>query len=132
MGNGRVPLTAQLVPGKDDDLIEWLTGIESGNRAGVIKEVVRAGLGLPPKEQPLTGGGVDTSHLVTHDDLEDLRAQLNGWGDELTKYVLDQMMLKLSEMAGTGFVPTVVQDDGQEIDRQRKQRRESKIKAAQW
>ena len=50
----RVTITLKLLPGKDDDLIDWWLSIPVGGRQSLVKGVLRAyaqqALGLPPKD----------------------------------------------------------------------------------
>lgn len=125
----RVPLTAQLVPGDDDDIIAWLNTIESGRRAASIKNAVRVGIGLRPKEMPAES----PSHLVTQDDLDRFKKQIDSWAGDVTDYLQREMKRMLSDMAASGQIAQVPEvTDGSKIDDQRRQKRGGKIKAAQW
>ncbi len=43
----RIPVTLQLVPGKDDDLLEAIQAIPMGRRNTILKAALSAGLNLP-------------------------------------------------------------------------------------
>lgn len=127
MGNrNRVPLTAQLVPGADDDLISWVNGIPPGQRAPAIKKAVRAGLGFVQPD--------DEARIVTHDDLEQVKRQLDEWAGIVTDNLRGEMIRMVQEMvaAGTMIGPPPILEDQTQITEEKRAKRDRRIKAAKW
>lgn len=128
MGNrNRVPLTAQLVPGADDDIISWLDGIPQGQRAPAIKKAVRAGLGFVQPQG-------DEKNLVTYDDLEQMKRQLDEWAGLVTDNLRGEMIRMVRDMvaAGTMIGPPPILDDQTQITQEKKSTRDRRIKSAKW
>src|SRR5690349_11903037 len=50
----RITLTAKLVVGKDDDLIEWLASLPKGRRQVMIKELLRDAVQRQQRELSMT------------------------------------------------------------------------------
>lgn len=129
----RVALTAQLVPGRDDDLIAWLNAIESGNRAGAIKSALRIGLGLPLQGDPPPAPADPT--VATSAEIDQLREELDTWSSQVLDYFDQRLVQLLNERIAAGNVPAAavhVAGDGQRIDESRKKKRDQRLKAAQW
>ncbi len=71
MSNPRLPYI-RLTVGQDDDLITWLTQLESlpyGTKGQTIKQTLRRGLGLTESSKKQT----DTSSFDTGELLSDIR-----------------------------------------------------------
>lgn len=121
----RVALAAQLVYGEDDDIIAWLNTIPTGNRAAMIKQIVRQGLGLAPPQ--LDQVAAQNAQIVTQDDLDQMRQQLDDWANNFTRDIM-----RMIESRQPVAVESVVVDNGSRIDQERKDKRAKRLKAAQW
>lgn len=122
----RVALGAALVPGRDDDLISWYLAIPYGRRSDAICSALRAALGLPLPE-------IERVQIATHDDLSQLRTELDAWSAEMLDFIRSEIRRIVAETGvSAAGIPIQSLTDGEQLDRTRQEQRKSKIKRANW
>lgn len=81
----RVTLSAQLIVGEDDDLINWLATLPDGQRSAEIKAAVRYALGLPQMSEISDTPPQAAASAI---DIEALRLEL---ADDLVRRIMTDL-----------------------------------------
>lgn len=93
----RIPLTAQLKPGADDDLVDWLASLPQGGRQSAIKAALRLALFGDP--EPQQAQAPDPDRLAA---LEDENAALRAEIGRLTD-AMDALAARLDALQRAGL-----------------------------
>lgn len=80
--NQREAITIQLVPGKDDDLIRWLSRVDKGKRDPAIKAAIRDGLKMPQPAAQQAGAEVSPLMLQQMQEFASVFAERMGWVEQ--------------------------------------------------
>lgn len=115
-------VTAQLVTGQDDDLIEWLDSLTPGTRQQAIKDMLRVALGLPVPA-PINNG----ADLERVQYLETWMHQMAGAYNDLVRRMDSIASLPAAALTSSEPVEAAPQMSADE-----QQQRAKKLKKASW
>lgn len=122
---GRVFANAALVPGKDDDLINWLLSIQSGDRADAIKRTLRSALfGVQPDQAVTHAPDLMNEMLRSHEE------RIVGW----VKDWIEHFNREIEQVKSIGFLPAVEAhvEAAEQMDEQEAARLKANLKKAKW
>lgn len=149
----RHPIGAQLVEGQDDDLIAWYKSLAPGNRQTVIKNLLRAALGMeipapPPAfdaEALMQNARVEIAAIIAEqiatlhrtpatvsDPAIDQRLKaVESWlADDLPKYLQGEVSKALATGTPPPSAPGV--EGGAQLDASAIEKRAKRLKGSQW
>jgi hypothetical protein len=128
----RVPLTAQLVVGKDDDLIDWLRSLPEGGRQRAICAILRAGLGLASTEfdtKPMPAVEVAAIDQAAQQRIRELETEIGTLQRWVTYF--DEQLRQMNSYGDVTQVAMPVEATEQ-VDPQRLAKRAQQIKSSKW
>jgi hypothetical protein len=126
----RIPATIQMVQGEDDDLIAWYTALPKGERHQILKDAVRAGLGIVVRSDNHREERIDADQLEAL--WQELRHEWATWTQELVESLPNYVQASVEQTINVEATQSHKVEGSPALSSKEVDQRKVKLKKARW